>query len=95
MTTAEQLLDTVGHEFSTSCMDACVLYRLCRQRHSGLLATVLPSAELAELPDTITSFAQIRHLADHPHQATSEEAEFAAALAAAAADLDAAEQVPR
>lgn len=93
MSTIERLLDTHGHEFSTSCMDACVLYRLCRERHSGLLVSVLSASQWALLPTTVTTFAQVCALADQPNTADLDEAEFAAALAAAAADLDAAEQV--
>lgn len=82
-----EMVDAIGHDFGPQCMGNCDLYRLCRARNAGRVATVDRSLERVagtELP----TFDQVVAVSRRPSAAPPLAADRAEALARAAALVD-------
>lgn len=82
-----EMIDTIGHDFGPQCMGNCELYRLCRERNAGRVATVdrtLVRVAGSELP----TFEQVVAVSRHPTSAPAAAGAQAEALSRAANLVD-------
>lgn len=78
-----EILDALGHDFGPHCLGNCDLYKLCRDRNAGRLASVDRSLVRAAGPE-LPTFAQVVSIARRPQDAPTAAAVPAAALGRAA-----------
>jgi hypothetical protein len=82
-----ELIDALGHDFGPNCLGNCELYKLCRERNAGRVASVDRTLVSTAGPDLAT-FDQVVSVARRPQDAPAAAAAQATALGRAA-DLDA------
>lgn len=82
-----EILDALGHDFGPHCLGNCDLYKLCRERNAGRIASVDRTLVRTAGPE-LPTFAQVVSVARRPQDAPAAAAAPAAALGRAA-QLDA------
>ena len=82
-----EMIDTIGHDFGPQCMGNCDLYRLCRARNAGRVATVDRTLVRVAGPE-LPTFEQVVSVSRRPASAPPAAAGRAEALSRAAGLAD-------